>query len=294
MEKLRGSYPVLITPMTEEQEIDERGLKENIDWLISEGAPGLCILGGTGEFASLSKEERLYIAEMAVKYVNGRVKCIMGTASVSTRETVFYTQNAKDIGADAVLIINPYYGGNTEDEIYQHYKTISDSVDIPIMVYNNPHCSGADMKPELINRLFELKNVEYVKDASGDLRRIDDFKRLSNGKINIFCGCEDLAIENFMLGAIGWISVCGNFIPKKAQQLFELVSENKIEEARELFDKMFPLLDMLENSPKGIQMTKTALNLMGRPAGPCRFPKLPINDEEQKRLVKALKDLEVI
>ena len=134
----------------------------------------------------------------------------------------------------------------------------------------------------------------YVKDASGDLRRVADIKRLANGDITIFCGGEDLALQNFMLGATGWISVCGNLIPKVAINLFELASQNKVEEANELFNKFFPLLDLLENSPKALQLVKKSLEFMGHPSGPCRFPRQPLSEEETINLKGILKELEII
>ena len=225
MAAFKGTFTVLITPMTINQDIDIEGLKKNIDWQISNGIPGICVTGSTGEFASLSREERLEIAETAVRHVNGRVPCLVGTAAESTRETIFYTKHAKEIGADGVLIINPYFCRPSYDDIYLHYKAISEAVDIPVMVYNNPGHSGVDMRPELLVKICGLKNIDYVKDASGDLRRVADIKRLANGEITIFCGGEDLSLQNFMLGATGWICVCGNIIPKEATQLLELVMQ---------------------------------------------------------------------
>jgi len=294
MTTLRGSYSVLITPMTDDQDINIDGLKENIEWQIENGVKGICVTGSTGEFASLTREERLEIAEVSVAQVNGRIPCMVGTASESTKETILYTRHAQDIGADGVLIINPYYYKPSFEDIFLHFKAISEVVDIPIMLYNNPGHSGVDMSPELIVRLSKLKNVDYIKDASGDLRRVADIKRLSNGNITIFCGGEDLAFQNFLLGATGWICVCGNIVPEVATNLFELVNQNKHEEANELFEKYYPLLDMLENSPKAIQIVKKSLEFMGLPAGPCRFPRQPLSMEESDRLKILLKELEII
>lgn len=294
MDELRGTFAVTITPMNENQEIDLEGLKNNIDWLISEGIPGICVTGSTGEFSSLTSQERLVIAETAVKHINGRVKCLIGTAAETTKETIYFTKHAKSIGADGVLIINPYYCLPTPDEIYHHYRAVSDAVDITIMAYNNPAHSGVDMKPELLAKLATIKNVKYVKDATGDLRRIPDIIRLSDGKIKVFCGGEDLAFENFILGATGWICVCANILPRKSQQLFELVSSKQIDKARNLFYELYPLLEMLEHSPKAIQIVKTSLNLMGHAGGACRLPRMPLSVEEEKQVVDILKELKIV
>jgi 4-hydroxy-tetrahydrodipicolinate synthase len=294
MTTLKGTFTVLITPMTLQQDTDIAGLKKNIDWQISNGIPGICVTGSTGEFASLSREERLEIAEAAVKHVNGRIPCLVGTAAESTRETIFYTKHAKEIGADGVLIINPYFCRPSFDDIYLHYKAISEAVDIPVMVYNNPGHSGVDMSPELLVKICGLKNMDYVKDASGDLRRVADIKRLANGKVTIFCGSEDLSLQNFILGATGWICVSGNIIPKEAKQLLELVIQKRLEEANLLFNKLYPLLDMLENSPKALQLVKKSLEFMGRPSGPCRFPRQPLSESESEKLMSLLKSLAII
>ena len=294
MTTFRGAFTVLITPMTIEQDIDIDVLKKSIDWQIDNGVPGICVLGSTGEFASLTKEERLEIAEEAVKHVNGRITCIVGTGSESTRETIFYTKHAKEIGADGALIINPYFCRPSYDEIYRHYKAISEAVDIPVIVYNNPNHSGVDMKPEILAKICLLNNLEYVKDASGDLRRVVDIKRLSNGNLSILCGSEDLSLQNFILGATGWICVCGNLIPKEANQLIGLVLQNKLVEAHLLFNRFYPLLNILENSPKSLQLIKKSLELMGHPAGPCRFPRQPLSESESEELKSLLKNLSLI
>ena len=294
MNELQGSFAVLITPMDEYEQINLEGLKSNIDWLINQGIPGICVTGSTGEFSSLTAEERCIIAETAVKHINGRVKCMIGTAAETTKDTIYFTQHAKRIGADGVLIINPYYCLPTDEEIYQHYKAVSEAADITIMAYNNPAHSGVDMKPELLAKIGSLKNVEYVKDASGDLRRIPDIIRLTKGKTNVFCGGEDLAFENFILGASGWISVCANIIPRKAQQLFEMVNIGKKEEARELFYEIYPLLEVLEHSPKAIQIVKFCLDQMGLAGGACRLPRMSLNIEEKAQVVGLLKDIKIM
>lgn len=291
---LKGTFVVMVTPMLDNQGIDIETLKKNIDWYIEEGLPGICVCGGTGEFTSLTQDERLIIADTAVKHVNGRIKCIVGTAAETTSDTILYTKHAEEVGADGVMIINPYYCRPTEDEIFEHYKAISEASNIPIMVYNNPAHSGVDLTPEIIVRLSTIPTVKYVKDASGDLRRIPDIMRLTNGEVGIFCGGEDLIFENYLLGAVGWISVCANIIPKEAHSIFELMQDNKIGEAKALFLKLFPLLDLLENQPKAIQKVKAGLELIGKKAGPSRRPRLPLTTNETEELKKVLKNIDVI
>lgn len=294
MKEFRGTYTVMVTPMNANQEVDEQGFKENIDWQIANGIAGLCVLGSTGEMASLTKEERFRLTKVAVEHVNGRVPILVGTGAESTKEAIEYTKHAQSCGADGALIINPWYYKPSDDELYEHYKRISDAVDIPIMVYNIPGGTGTDMKPELIARLAELDNVKYVKDASGDLGRIREIKRLSGGKMRVFNGNENLAFEAYLDGAEGWICVIGNIIPDKSQQLYELVQKKEIDQAIELFEKMLPLLNFIELSGKLVQVTKASLGRIGRPAGPPRLPRMPLTPEEDKYLDGLLRDLGLI
>lgn len=294
MKEFRGSFTVMVTPMKQDQSIDEGGIKKNIDWYIEEGTAGICVLGSTGEFLSLSKKERHKAAEIAVEHINGRVPCLIGTAEETTAETIEYTKHAKKIGADGALIINSYYCKPSENEIYEHFKAISEAVDIPIMLYNNPWTSGVDIKPELVAKICHLKNICYVKESSMEIRRIRDIAPLIEGEAQLFCGCDDLAFESFVLGAVGWISVCSNIIPGMSQQLFELVQKNEIQKAKELYIKMLPLLHLIENSGKLVQVVKAAMNKMGRAAGPCRLPRLPLTPDEDAALEKVLADMGLI
>jgi 4-hydroxy-tetrahydrodipicolinate synthase len=291
MKELRGTFSVAITPMKANGEVDEQGFRKNIDWQIEKGIAGLCVLGSTGEMASLTKEERLHLNKSLVEYIGGRVPVIVGTGAETTKETIEYTKWAKNCGADAALIINPWYAKPAPDEIFGYFKDVSEAVDIPIMVYNNPGTSGTDIKPELVAKLAELDNVKYVKDASGDLGRFREIKRLCGNKIVPFCGDENLAFEAYLAGAEGWICVIGNIIPDLSQQLFDLVQKMEITAARALFERMLPLLNLLELSGKLVQYTKAGVAKIGLAAGPVRLPRLPLNAEENKLLDEVLKDL---
>ncbi len=287
----RGSYVVNITPMTPDQELDEKGLRDNIDWYVKKGTAGICCVGSTGEFVSLTREERLRVAAIAVEQTAGRVPVLVGTAHETTRETIAYTRHAREIGADGVLIINPYYCKPSADEIYSHFRAICDAVDIPIMLYNNPHDSGIDLSDELMIRICSLKNIQYIKEASGEIRRVRNLLRLSDNRVQIFCGSDDLIYESFMMGAVGFISVCGNVVPDLSQQIFDLIQEEKYGPARELYFKILPLCDLIERSGKKVQMVKAAVNKIGHAAGPCRLPRLPLTPPEDAALDRVLKTM---
>ena len=294
MKELRGTFSVLVTPMRTNGEVDEDGFKKNIDWQIEKGIAGLCILGSTGEMSSLTKEERIHLTKSMVGYINGRVACVVGTGAETTKEAIEYTQCAKECGADGALVLGPWYAKLAPNEILRHYKEISDQVDLPIMIYNIPGASGTDIKPELIAKLADFKNVKYIKDASGDLGRVREIKRLCGDKVVVFNGNENLAFEAYLAGAMGWICVIGNIVPDMSQKLFDLVQDKEFEQALTLFKKMLPLLNFLELSGKLVQVTKAAMTKIGLAAGPCRLPRLPLNSEEDKFLDGLLKDLGVL
>ena len=295
MTGFKGIFVVCVTPMARDQALDESGLRNNVDWYIQEGVDGICCCGSTGEVVSLTRDERHRIVEIVVDQTNGRVPVLAGTAHETTRETIEYTLQAKEAGADGALIITPYYCKPHENEAYAHFKAVSDAVDIPIMLYNNPFTTGVDLPAALVARIGELKNVDYVKESSGDIRRIREIMRLGENNIQVFCGAEDLAWESFVSGAVGWICVIGNITPKWSQQMYHLVGENKIDQAKEVFNKMLPMLTFLEESGKYVQVIKAAMNKIGIcSAGPSRLPRLPLTDEEDRSLDAILRDMGLV
>lgn len=295
MNKFKGIFVVCVTPLSDDQALDESALRKNIDWYIKEGVNGICCCGSTGEVVSLTREERHRIVEIVVDQTKGRVPVLAGTAHETTRETIEYTLQAKDAGADGALIITPYYCKPDENEVYAHLKAVTDTVDLPIMLYNNPFTTGVDLPAALIARVGELKNVQYVKESSGDIRRIREIQRLGKNNMQVFCGSEDLALESFVLGAVGWICVIANITPKWARQLYHLVGENKLDQAKDVFNKMLPMLTFLEESGKYVQVIKAAMNKIDVcSAGPSRLPRLPLTDEEDQSLDAILKEMGLI
>lgn len=218
---------VMVTPFKKDGSLDEEALRLNIDWYIEHGAPGVICTGSTGEFDALSDEEIKRVIEVTLDQVNGRVPVIAGTSATSTWKAKELSKFAEDAGADGVMAVPPYYYHPKEDEIIEHYREVAESINIPVMVYNNPWTSKVDMKPQLIARLAEIDNVRYVKESSGDIRRVEQILRLTGEKLTVFCGSDVLPFESFVLGAQGWVSVAANIIPKEAQKLFELVAIEK-------------------------------------------------------------------
>ncbi|MBS7639886.1 MAG: 4-hydroxy-tetrahydrodipicolinate synthase [Candidatus Bathyarchaeia archaeon] len=295
MKRFEGTYVVAVTPFKPNEELDLEALKENIDYYIENGVHGVIVCGSTSEFASLSIDEHKKVVEVAVDHVNGRVPVIAGTGACSTRQVIDLTRHAKDVGADGALIVPPFYTKPKENELYEHYRRIAESVDLPIMLYNNPFTSKIDMQPPFIAKLSELPNIEYVKESSGDITRVWRIINLTGGKMTVFCGSDNLALESFLMGARGWVCVAANIFPKHTSRLFELACrENNIEKARDLYNKLLPLLNFLEETGKFAQLAKAGLEMMGKRTGPPRGPLLPPSEEEKEELKEIIEKIKMV
>jgi len=291
--KFEGVYAVLCTPFTKDDKVDETVLRKHVRFLVDKGKiHGLIPNGSTGEFAALSEAERKAIAEIVIDEVAGKVPVVVGTASVSTKETVMFTQHAANAGADGVMIVAPYYCHPNDEEIFGHYKTIAENSDIEIIIYNNPPTSGVDMHPELIACLAGFERISHVKESSGDMSRVAEIQRLCGDKMKVFCGCDNLSLEMFIMGAVGWIAPPANMIPQLCVELYELaVVKKDFEKARELYFKLLPLFTLFETTGQYIQLTKAGLQILGRPYGVPRKPLLPPTDEHKQRLREILATL---
>ena len=291
--KFQGIYAVLVTPFTKDDRVDEKTLRKHIRNLIDKGkVDGIMPTGSTGECAALSDEERMLVGDIAISEVNGAVPVVVGTSAASTTAAIRFSQYAQKAGADGVLTLPGYYSHPDPREIVAHYKALSKNVEIPIMVYNNPGPSGVDMKPDLIAKIAENKNVAYVKESSGDMTRVASIQRLCGDKLNVFCGCDSLALEMFLMGACGWVAPPANLIPKQCGQLFELGYVKKdIAKAKKLYLKLLPLFTMFESSGKYVQLTKAGLEILGLPYGVPRQPLLPPDKGQLAELKKILKEV---
>jgi 4-hydroxy-tetrahydrodipicolinate synthase len=295
MTTIRGAFPVLITPMTEAQEIDWGGVRNNVNYFVDQGVAGIVINGSTGEFVSLSKEEKFQMVETVTREVNGRIPVIVGTAAETTKETIEYTKQAEAHGADCALIINSYYCKPKEEEIFFHFNEVSKAVNLPIMLYNNPFTSGIDMSTELMLKIGrECERVTHIKESSGDIRKARDLARQSKGDFEVFCGSEDLVMESYLVGATGWISVAGNIMPKLVTNMFNHFQKGELDQAWAINDSILPLCEFLEGSGKYVQIVKRAMELNGQAGGPSRYPRLGLTPEEDQKLKDILLSLTAV
>ncbi len=285
-----GVYSALVTPMTADEEVDYQTLSDFANYLIEEGGvQGLIPLGSTGEYYALSNQEREAVVKTTLEVAAGRVPVLVGTNGGSTRQIIAFSQQAEALGAAGLLLAAPYYSLPTPDELYRHFKVVNDAVGIPIMLYNYPGRTGVDMKPDLIEQLAELKNIQYVKESTGDATRVSEIIRRCGERIAVFCGCDTLALESFMMGAVGWVGGVVNALPRTHVRLFELaVGKKDIFAARKLYYKLLPVLALMEGAGQYTQFVKAACALNGHPVGPPRKPLWSVGDEDVARLKKLL------
>ena len=292
MEKFKGVYPVIITPMKENFEINYEGLKENVNYFIKQKVSGLVINGSTGEFVSLTEKEKEEIIKTVISTVNGAFPIIVGTASEYTNDAIRLTQSAENLGADGVLVINSYYAHPTDEEIYHQFKDIADSTSLPIMIYNNPFTTGIDIGQDtLIDLGNNVRNITHLKESSGSIQKLRDIHYATGNNLTLFCGSDDLAFESIVMGAQGWVSVAGNLAPNLTKELYKKIESKDFNSAHETYKKLLPLLQFIEDSGKYVQIVKAGMEIKGLNGGPSRPPRRNLNTEETKRLKEIISTL---
>lgn len=274
MTEFHGTYTVMVTPFSDDGSVNVAALRAFVDWQIAEGIHGLIPLGSTGEFLSLSDDEKELVAATVIEQAARRVPVLIGTGSEDTREVVRLSRRAEAMGADGVMIIPPFYSTPTDEEIVHHYRTVSDAIGIPIMVYNNPAVANIDLRPALVARLSEIDNCRYIKESTLEVTRVRDIIRLCGNRMRVFGGI--LGFESFVEGAVGWTAVAANVVPGPLARMYELVvTEKNIDDARALSLRYLPLVEFVGGQAY-VAGTKSLLGHMGFAAGKPRPPRLPL------------------
>ncbi len=279
MTSLRGTYTVLITPFTADGgAVDVAALKRLVNWQIEQGIHGLVPLGSTGEFLSLTRDERQLVIEACVETAAGRVPVLIGTGAEWTRDAVEYAKEAERFGADGIMVIPPFYSSPTEDELFEHYRRIGEAIALPVMIYNNPATANVDLTPPIVARLSRIDNVRYIKESTLEVTRVRDIIELCGDRMTVFAGI--LGYESFWLGAQGWVAVCSNLLPRDSARLFELVADaGEKETALALYKKMLPIVRWV-GGHRYVSASKAGLAMMGLPVGAPRAPRLPLPQRE--------------
>ena len=286
----RGSIVAIVTPFRNGK-VDEKALGNLIEWHIKEGTNAIVPCGTTGESATLDYKEHFRVIKFTVGVVNNRVPVIAGTGANATDETIMITREAKKSGADAALLVSPYYNKPTQEGLYRHYKAIADAVKMPLILYNVPGRTAVNMLPSTVARLAEIKNIVGIKEATGDLRQVSEIIRLCGDRIDVISGDDFTTLPLMALGGQGVISVSANVAPKLMSQMCSLWDQGKHDEARAIHFKLEPLnaAMFIETNPIPV---KTALAMMGKIKEEFRLPLCemsPANKEKLKAVMKGMK-----
>jgi 4-hydroxy-tetrahydrodipicolinate synthase len=285
----KGSIVAIVTPFRNGK-VDEQKLRDLIEFQIKNGSSGILPCGTTGESATLSFDEHDRVIEIVIEQVKKRVPVIAGTGSNSTEEAVMLTSHAAKAGADASLQVSPYYNRPTQRGLYEHFKTIAQAVDIPIILYNIASRTGVNIEPETIAKLArDCKNIVSVKEASGSLDQMSRIKQLCPPGFDLISGDDSLTLPVLSIGGTGIISVVANIVPKDTADLVSAFEKGNTKKAQELHYKLLPLIKalFLETNPIPV---KTAMGILGMCGPDLRLPLCPMSEDNLERLKVALKE----
>jgi 4-hydroxy-tetrahydrodipicolinate synthase len=286
----KGSLVALITPMREDGSVDEKAYARFVDWQIEEGTSAVVPVGTTGESPTLSHDEHRRVVEIAIEVSKGRVPVIAGAGSNSTEEAIALTRHAKEAGADAALVVTPYYNKPTQEGMFLHYMAIADAVDLPIIIYNIPPRSVVDMSVETMARLAKHRNIIGVKDATANLVRPLHTRRACGDSFCQLSGEDHTALAFNAAGGVGCISVTANVAPRLCSEMQTAWAEGRVKDAMALQNRLVPLHDALfsETSPGPV---KYAASLLGKTSERCRLPLAPIMGPTRERVKAAMTEV---
>jgi len=288
--EIKGVYTAVVTPFTHDGKVDEEGFIANLHYQMENGADGLVVLGTTGEAPTLTHGEKKQLIQLAVREVHGRIPVMIGTGSYSTATAIENTLEAQRLGADAALVVTPYYNKPTQEGLYRHFKAIAEAVEFPIMVYNIAGRTGQNMTTETLKRLGAIRNIVGVKEASGSIVQMMEVMEAIgnvNPNFSLMCGDDMLTLPCMSIGGRGIISVVSNLVPRPIKNMVECIERKEYEEAKAIHYELVPLFRaaFLETNPIAI---KAAMDMCGMAAGPCRLPLCELSSENNAKLIKVL------
>ena len=289
MKEFKGVITPMVTPFKEDEEIDWELLDQHVEFLIAKGVHCLAPTGSTGEFESLTFDEVIGIYQAVVKKVAGRVPVIGGMGGRSTRESIAMARAAEKAGVDGLLVLPPYYYGFNQEEIIAYYQQIADSTSLLIMLYNNPGKTKVDVTPDMVARLSRVPNIRYMKESSGDMRRIKEVIERTDESFIVIGGWDSIFLESLLMGARGMVSGTSNVAPEALVRLYSLVEEGAYAEALEYYKAVHPFLSLMEDYGRLAAWVKASLRLRGQDCGYPRRPYAPISPEEVERIRSGMK-----
>ena len=284
---MQGSIVALVTPMCAEGSIDWEAHERLVQWHVESGTAGLVPMGTTGESATLNTKEHLEVISRTIELADGRISVVAGTGSNSTEETLHQTKAAESLGADACLLVTPYYNRPTQEGLYAHFKTVAETTSAPLILYNVPGRTGCDLLPETIGRLSSIEGIVGIKEASGKIERVSEIRSVSASDFFILSGEDALTLEMMNNGAVGTISVTANVLPKAMAEFCHSFLSGNIERATEIDEVLQSVHEILfiESNPTP---AKWALHQMGMIQEGIRMPLLPLSPRYRSELKKRI------
>jgi 4-hydroxy-tetrahydrodipicolinate synthase len=290
---IKGSIVAIVTPMFEDGSLDRDSLRKLLDWHIAEGTDGIVIVGTTGESATVSPEEHCELIKLTVEHVGGRIPVIAGSGGNSTAEAISLTRHAKAVGADATLQVVPYYNRPTQEGMYRHFKAIAEAVDIPVILYNVPGRTVADMSNDTVVRLSTIDNIVGIKDATGNIGRGTELLRDVDKSFAVYSGDDPTAMALMFCGAAGNISVTANVAPRAMHELCDAAMSGQVARAIEINNRVLPLHGKLFVEPNPVPV-KWALAEMGKMPSGLRLPLAPLSAQYHDPVRAALRESGVL
>ncbi len=288
---LKGVYSAVATPLTVDQDLDESGLRRLVDRTIDGGVHGLVPCGSTGEFSTLTRSERERVVEVVIEQTAGRIPVVPQTGATSTREAVELSRHAERLGADAIMVVAPYYEPFTIAETKRYYADVAGSVSIPVMAYNLPAATGINLTPQILGELIsEVPNVKYVKDTSGDFTAAAQLIHEYGDAVSVFVGWDTLFLAALLEGAAGSVIGAANVVPRQLVSIYDSVQSSDLASASEQWQALFPLMATLISGGYTAAI-KGALDIIGASAGPQRAPGADVSGD---RLVALRRSLETL
>ncbi|MCF0131793.1 MAG: 4-hydroxy-tetrahydrodipicolinate synthase [Pseudobutyrivibrio sp.] len=294
MSIFRGAATAIVTPMHNDGTVNYEKFAQIIEEQVNGGVDAIVVCGTTGESSTLSHEEHLDVIDYCVKQVNHRLPVIAGTGSNCTETAVYLSTEAEKMGVDGVLLVTPYYNKATQNGLYNHFKTVADSINVPVILYNVPSRTGCNILPETAVRLCkDVKNIVGIKEASGDISQVAKLMQLADGCVDLYSGNDDQIIPILSLGGIGVISVLSNVAPQQTHDICQAFFDGDTAKAAKLQLKAIPLIDALFSEVNPIPV-KMALNLQGKEVGPLRMPLSTMEDAHAAVLKQTMIDYGIL
>lgn len=277
----------MVTPFDRDLEIDFGATKNLLEHLIANGTDAVVVAGTTGESPTLSFEEKIELFKFVKNEVNGRIPVIAGTGSNNTKDSIKLTQEAENIGVDAVMLVAPYYNKPSQEGLYQHFKTIAESTKLPVMIYNVPGRTASNIDPETVIRLSEVENIVCVKEASGNLDAMATIISNTRDDFSLYSGDDSLTLPILAIGGVGVVSVAGHIVGNEMQKMISAYKEGNVTEAAKIHRELLPVFNAMFSAPSPSPL-KAALNMQGIEVGDVRLPLVPLNEEQKEQLKKQI------